>query len=168
MQEKGYECRECESTVKFKIKRRGFINFLIGGSLTAFFTSILYPVIKYLTPLVEPKAALGEWKKIVPVEDIPLKKGKKVIYANKPLWIIQSSPNDYRAVSAICTHLGCIVEWKEELQHFVCPCHDGHFNSNAFVVAGPPPRPLPLYNIEIKERNIYIGGLKEGERLYGV
>lgn len=56
------------------------------------------------------------------------------------------SPDDILILSGTCTHLACHVNWKEDIQHYVCPCHDGHFGLTGEVLAGPPPRPLDSYN----------------------
>lgn len=44
------------------------------------------------------------------------------------------------ALSAVCTHLGCIV--REEGRGFACPCHGSHYDDEGRVVAGPAPRGL--------------------------
>lgn len=89
-----------------------------------------------------------------------------MIFANEPVWLIQVKRGNLKALSAICTHLGCITEWQSEKQIFFCPCHAGVFDDNGKVISGPPPRPLPEYNLRIKEGGIYITGLKEGESLF--
>ena len=45
----------------------------------------------------------------------------------------------FRAVSAVCTHLGCTVNLAGKGFH--CPCHGSVFNQNGAVVSGPAPRP---------------------------
>src|SRR6185436_8847328 len=52
------------------------------------------------------------------------------------------------AVSAACTHMGCIVHWNEAEQTWDCPCHGGRYSRGGQVFSGPPladlkPRPLP-------------------------
>jgi Rieske Fe-S protein len=44
-----------------------------------------------------------------------------------------------------CTHLGCTVNWKDEDNAFLCPCHDAKFDVTGKVLGGPPPRPLDRY-----------------------
>jgi rieske iron-sulfur protein len=61
------------------------------------------------------------------------------------------APEGFVAYSAICTHLGCTVNFSHDpmegapYPHIHCPCHAGLFNpqAGAKVVGGPPPRPLP-------------------------
>ncbi len=52
------------------------------------------------------------------------------------------------AMSAICTHLRCIVRWNEQKKVFECPCHGAEFNAFGEVLAGPPPRPLDIHPVE--------------------
>lgn len=47
------------------------------------------------------------------------------------------------ALSAVCTHLGCLTAWKPELGIIACPCHGSKFNRDGAKIAGPAPRPLP-------------------------
>ncbi len=47
------------------------------------------------------------------------------------------------ALSAVCTHLGCLTAWKPELGIIACPCHGSKFKPDGTKIAGPAPRPLP-------------------------
>ena len=62
----------------------------------------------------------------------------------------------FLAVYRVCPHLGCIVPWEEDEQHFWCPCHAGVFNKQGEVLAGPIPRPLDLFPVEIVEGEIAV------------
>jgi cytochrome b6-f complex iron-sulfur subunit len=55
--------------------------------------------------------------------------------------------NRFRAVSAICTHLGCTVNLVG--QGFHCPCHGSVFSQNGVVVSGPAPSPLPWFEVTL-------------------
>lgn len=60
------------------------------------------------------------------------------------------------AYSSICTHLACGVLWESQEETLVCPCHDGRFDaSSGDVLAGPPPRPLPVIELEERADGIY-------------
>jgi menaquinol-cytochrome c reductase iron-sulfur subunit len=54
-------------------------------------------------------------------------------------------PNDILVLNSRCTHLGCTVNWHEETQQYLCPCHDAQFSKEGAVLGGPPPRPLDRY-----------------------
>ena len=58
----------------------------------------------------------------------------------------------YRALSAVCQHLGCRVHWDDGAQQFKCPCHGGVYDREGQVVAGPPPRPLERLNVRVNPK----------------
>lgn len=55
------------------------------------------------------------------------------------------------ALTAICTHLGCMTAWKPELGMIACPCHGSHFNREGQKLAGPAPKPLPWLRTWVSE-----------------
>ena len=55
-----------------------------------------------------------------------------------------------------CTHLGCTVPWIEAEGRFNCPCHASIFNARGEVLAGPAPRPLDLFTIEIEDGEVWV------------
>jgi Rieske Fe-S protein len=58
------------------------------------------------------------------------------------VYVLRGSGEQVRVFSNVCTHLACRVSWKPDLQHYVSPCHNGHFDITGNVLSGPPPRPL--------------------------
>lgn len=60
------------------------------------------------------------------------------------------------AISAGCTHLGCIVSWDEEQKIFQCPCHDGRYDADGRVISGPPPAPLKRHKAKIEDGKIFL------------
>ncbi|MCK4977786.1 MAG: ubiquinol-cytochrome c reductase iron-sulfur subunit [Anaerolineales bacterium] len=66
------------------------------------------------------------------------------------------SQDDVTVFSSWCTHLSCRVHWEEGEQVYVCPCHDGIFDVEGKVVAGPPPEPLWEYENKIEDGNLFI------------
>ncbi len=57
--------------------------------------------------------------------------------------------NQFHVISAVCTHLGCTVEWKTKLDEFDCPCHGSKFKADGTAFAGPAPRPLAWYPLSV-------------------
>jgi menaquinol-cytochrome c reductase iron-sulfur subunit len=106
------------------------------------------------------------WRTVGRVEDFPIGRTIKVIYrdheaqpwagfvAESAAWVRRSAGNDFVAFSAYCTHVGCPVRWEEDAELFFCPCHGGAFTRDGAVAAGPPPRPLPIHPIRIREGRV--------------
>ena len=77
-------------------------------------------------------------------------KGYKIVrFGSEPVIVVRVSEMDFRAFSAVCTHLACIVEYRKANQVIACNCHNGQFNLQGQVMSGPPPKPLPPFSVHI-------------------
>ena len=74
----------------------------------------------------------------------------------KLAYVKRTKEDEVIAISADCTHLGCIVTWIEDKNIFQCPCHDGRYDAEGKVIAGPPPAPLNRHKIKIEDDRIYV------------
>lgn len=71
-------------------------------------------------------------------------------------YVKRTKENAVIAISAGCTHLGCIVTWDEEQKIFKCPCHDGRYDADGIVISGPPPAPLKRHKTKIEDGKILL------------
>lgn len=143
-----------DNSERVRIRRRGFINILIGFFGGLFALCSLYPVLSYLWPYKGPSSGTGEFS--LPLDDVP-QNGYKVVNYKEDKVILIRLGNRVIALSAICPHLGCLVKYREE-GFIQCPCHDGRFDFSGNVIAGPPPRPLVSYPVRIAQDKIVLGG----------
>jgi cytochrome b6-f complex iron-sulfur subunit len=130
--------------------RRRFINWFLGSSFGALIASVVYPVIRYISPpkIAEPSTAQVEAGDTNDPE--LLKKGFKIIrFGSDAVIVIRVAENDIKALSATCTHLDCIVGYKKELTQVYCNCHGGAYDVNGRNISGPPPRPLMAYKVNL-------------------
>ena len=113
---------------------------VIAGSLIAF--------VKFMFPrvLFEPKAT---FKAGFPDEYTVGTVSEKFIPMQK-VWIIRTEEGFY-ALSAVCTHLGCLSRWLEAEDKFKCPCHGSGFSRDGINFEGPAPRALERFQIALTE-----------------
>ncbi len=55
------------------------------------------------------------------------------------------------AMSAVCTHLGCITRYVSDEAAIACPCHGSRFDLEGNVTHGPAPHPLPWLEVRLDE-----------------
>jgi Rieske Fe-S protein len=138
-----------------KINRRSFLDRVLQIGFISWLISVLYPVWKYIQP---PKVTEPKVKSVVgsSVDEMRPNSGKIVRFGNQPVILIRTPTGEFRAFDAICTHLACIVQYREDLKHIWCACHNGHYDLNGINIAGPPPRPLKPFKVILKEDKVII------------
>ena len=75
---------------------------------------------------------------------------------NYGLYVVRRNESEVRVFSDICTHLGCRVSWHADQQHYISPCHNGHFDLMGKNISGPPPRPLDEFVSKIENGNLFV------------
>jgi len=147
------------SAISDAMSRRGFLKWALGFSVVATVVGAVVPVIGYLWPPTRRSAAGGGRVLFGSVKDLPVGQAKVLPVNDKPVIVVNTSAGGVKAFSAICTHLGCVVEWNQSKQFILCPCHDGRFNpTTGAVISGPPPSPLPSVRVAVEKDQIFVGG----------
>jgi Rieske Fe-S protein len=72
------------------------------------------------------------------------------------VFVLRKSETEVLAFSNKCTHLSCRVNWNQDQQQYLCPCHDAHFDINGKILAGPPPRPLDTFETKVEDGTLSI------------
>ncbi len=152
------EQRAIQEIIEHRFSRRRILRYLMGFTVTSTLVGILTPIIGYLWPPARQGGTGGGLTLVGSLEDFPPDRGRIVPVRGKPV-IVVNTGQGIRAFSAICTHLGCIVLEKEPGTPYIqCPCHDGRFNPvDGSVMAGPPPRGLPPYEVTVEDNKVYVG-----------
>lgn len=135
--------------------RRDFLKFVLGGSLIAWILSVFYPILAYLKP---PKQAEVEVSSVKAGKASEMEKdsGTIVKFGNKPVILVHTSSGEFKAFSAVCTHLDCTVQYRKDMGLIWCACHNGRYDLTGRNVAGPPPKPLTEYRVLIQNDEILI------------
>ena len=137
--------------------RRQFITYLLGFSVVATVVGVATPIAGYLWPPIRSSSDTGGRVPVGTTTEIPVGHGEVVAVDDKPVVVVNTEQGGIKAYSAICTHLGCISKWDPQRQVILCPCHDGRFNPvNGAVISGPPPTPLPAYQVSVEGETIFV------------
>ncbi len=138
------------------VTRRKFINWFLATSAGAFFLSVLYPIARYLIPPPAGESTAASVTLPIKLADVKPNSGQIFKFGNRPAILVRTPAGELRAFSAVCTHLNCTVQYRSDLSHIWCACHNGHFDLNGQNIAGPPPRPLDQYVVNVRGEQIVI------------
>jgi len=140
------------------------LSILLGLTASAL---VAAPVVGFLfAPFIRPKERL--WRSVGRLNDFKIGETVQVeiekagvlpwdgFLAKTSAWLRRKSDHEFVAYHINCTHLGCPVRWEATAELFLCPCHGGVYNKDAYVVAGPPPRPLVQYPVRIHEGDVQL------------
>src|SRR5690348_13759681 len=120
---------------------RRLVEILLGGGVLASVVSFFYPVVKYLVPPAVPN--LGQDEIVAAkVGDLKPNSSKVFRFGSRPALLLLTAEGEYHSVSAVCTHLGCTVQYRTDMREIWCACHNGTYSLDGRNVSGPPPRPL--------------------------
>jgi len=128
---------------------------LLGGGLLASAVAFLYPVLRYLVPPAATDLG-GDSVVAAKVGDLKANSGKIFRFGSRPGLLVRTADGEYRAMSAVCTHLNCTVQYRSDVREVWCACHNGFYDLNGRNVAGPPPRPLESYVVHINGDDVVV------------
>ena len=145
-----------EKTLEAETTRRRLVNRLLMTTVGAFIVAVLYPVSRYLVPPTVAESAAGSVTLPIKPDDIKPNTGQVVKFGSRPAIVVRTASGELKAFSAVCTHLNCTVQYRGDLGHIWCACHNGHFDLNGQNIAGPPPRPLDAYVVHVRGTQIVV------------
>ena len=90
------------------------------------------------------------------LDDYRVGEGRLVRHGVTPFYVVRLDATRVLALSAVCTHVRCILDYEPARRTLVCPCHDGRFDLSGNVLSGPPPRPLPGYPVSVRAGEIFV------------
>ena len=138
------------------LTRKRFIDWLLGTSLGGFVLAVIYPVVRYWVPPVVAESAVSSVTLPFKATDVASNTGRIFKFGSKPGILIKTASGDLRAFTAVCTHLGCTVQYRADIKNIWCACHNGHYDLNGRNIAGPPPKPLDAYNVNVRGDQIVV------------
>lgn len=164
---------------KQRVTRRQFLNYTLTGVGGFMAAGLLMPMVRFAVDPVLKHDSAGDYiltdMKISDITTEPTRinysfEQKDAWYTSEvtnTAWVFKNDKGEILALSPVCTHLGCTVDWNSNTSYpneFFCPCHDGRYTKDGTNVAGTPPtRPLDMY--PYKEVDGYLAlGIKAKQR----
>ena len=145
-----------EEALNPEASRRRFINWFLNTSAGAFLIAVLYPVSRYLIPPTVGESTAGTVTLPIKPDDVKPNSGQIFKFGSRPGILFRTPAGELRAFSPICTHLNCTVQYRADLSHIWCACHNGHYDLNGKNIAGPPPRPLESFVVNARGNQIVV------------
>jgi Rieske Fe-S protein len=136
--------------------RRRFLDWLLGTTVGGLVVAVFYPVLRYIVPPPASESAASAVTLPFTAQEIPANSGKIFKFGSAPGLLVRTPTGELRAFGATCTHLGCIVQYRPDLGHVWCACHNGHFDLNGRNIAGPPPAPLEVFTVHERGDQIVV------------
>ncbi len=135
--------------------RRRWISLLLGSGVLASIASFLYPAMRYMIP---PSVGESTSRSVVAanINELKNNSGKIFKFGSKPALLIRTPDGDYRAFTAVCTHLNCTVQYRDDLHQIWCACHNGFYDLAGRTVSGPPPRPLETFQVNVQGEDLVV------------
>jgi len=90
------------------------------------------------------------------LDELRVGEARLVRHGVSPFYVVRLDASRVVALSAVCTHVRCILGFDRERRALVCPCHDGRFDLAGNVLSGPPPRALPTYTVSVRDGEVFV------------
>ncbi len=153
-----------------EINRRSFMSLATWAIGTLIGAGLGIPAIAYIVGPALQRKEIQDWIRLGSAAKVEL--GTPTLFKTKierktgwivneeeiAVYILTEDGRDFAAISNVCTHLGCHVRWVADSEQFFCPCHNGVFDKDGSVVAGPPPRSLDRFELKVEDEQLYILG----------
>jgi cytochrome b6-f complex iron-sulfur subunit len=120
-------------------------NLLLRGAQWTVATAavlFLYPLLRFTSFRVPPKPRLIEVPAPLPLSGV---------HTGHDFILFAAKDEGATAVSRVCTHLGCRINYQQDKQYIECPCHQSRFTPGGVVIAGPAKKNLPTYEVTMKK-----------------
>jgi len=167
---KGHEQHNEHSNQKTEMSRRQFLTYTLGATGGFLVAGVTIPMIRFaVDPLLEKKSGT-DFVKVIEVSKLtstPVEIKFQVnqvdgwVESNPELiaWLRKDESGNVLALSPVCKHLGCTVNFVQADNQYECPCHGAHYTNEGknLKVA---PLPLDEYTVKIENGSVYLGAIK--------
>lgn len=127
------------------------------------------PIVRYvLYPAIHGRATGETWTAAGSLVDIPIGEPQRKILSiresdgwservvEKAVWVLRNPDDSVAVFTAVCPHLGCTINWKNESKNFNCACHQSYFDMAWKLLSGPSARPMDRLEYKIEGILLYV------------
>lgn len=141
------------------MSRRAFVGLGVALVGCVYGAAVGYPVYRYLsTPArrAAQRAAVTEVE-LPGAEKLATGTAMMFKFGTKPAMLIHHKDGEWVALDAVCTHLGCTVQYEPDHDRIHCACHGGVYDAKTGGnVSGPPPKPLAKFRVEVSDAKVTV------------
>jgi cytochrome b6-f complex iron-sulfur subunit len=138
--------------------RRAFLA-AAGVAGLCYAAALAYPVYRYLASPEEMALSATAVTEVTLKDAQKLPMGSVLMFkfGAAPAMLIHHADGRWIALTAVCTHLGCTVQYEPQADRIHCACHGGVYNAYTGAnVSGPPPKPLKLFKVAVNDAGVEV------------
>jgi len=138
--------------------RRAFLA-AAGAAGIGYAAALAYPIYRYLASPAEMAANTSAITEVTLKDAQKLPAGSALMFkfGSSPAMLIHHQDGSWVAFSAVCTHLGCTVQFEPQMNRIHCACHGGVYDPRTGAnVSGPPPKPLKLFKVALNDAGVLV------------
>jgi len=136
--------------------RRAFL--AAAGAAGLCYTAALgYPIYRYLASPMEMASSATAITEVTlkDAQKLPIGSVLMFKFGTAPAMLIHHQDGTWVALTAVCTHLGCTVQYEPQANRIHCACHGGVYDARTGAnVSGPPPKPLKLFKVAVNDTGV--------------
>lgn len=167
-----------EKPTRREMSRRQFLSYTLGGAGAFMAAGVTIPMIRFaVDPILQPSGE-GTFVKVVEESKITSEPKSFKFQVHQvdgwyesdtelEAWIMKDDKGEIYALSPVCKHLGCTVNWNADARYqnqFFCPCHEAHYTKEGKNLAVAP-APLDEYNIKLENGFVYLGKVQPNQHV---
>ena len=139
--------------------RRAFLAAAAGAAGLCYVAALAYPIYRYLASPSEMALSAAAVTEVTLKDAQKLPAGSALMFkfGPSPAMLIHHLDGRWIALSAVCSHLGCTVQYEPDADRIHCACHGGVYNAYTGAnVSGPPPKPLKPFKVVVNQAGVEI------------
>lgn len=129
------------------ITRRELLNYVWLGSLGVFLAEFAGVGVLFAFPRFR-EGEFGGTFTVGTASELPGTDAPPEAFSDGRFWFVRT-PDGILALYNVCVHLGCLYNWQDAEDKFICPCHGSQYTRDGDYIAGPAPRSLDRFVVRV-------------------